>query len=674
MMHGLALRGALAATVALGALSQAAAQTVPPVVPSAGASQAGGAANAGAILLDPANPRASLLAGSGELDGVELYGLDGARKGAWPAGEVNAVDTRAQVRLGGKTVPVVAALDRMANEIRLFDPAGNPLQARPLAIGFPGEGMCLYQSARDGSLYAVVLGGEGQVDQWLLYPTADGKLDGLLARRMHLSSEASYCVADDRSGDLYVTEDAIGVWKFDGEPESEATPAIVDIVRFGHIDGETGGAALIDGGAGARFLIVANQGGGDFNLYDREQDDRFVGRFRVEGVEAAAGLHGSRANLGGAFEGGVLVVADDRKQGPNYRYVAWSAIAGAMGVPVGAAQGAPPPSRLALVRPTVETQPVANDGDAADDPAIWVNPADPAASLIIGTNKKRGLDVYDLSGRILQSLPDGKMNNVDLRDGFRLDGKPVTLVTASDRTHKAIAIYVLDPAARSLRNVADGVQATGLGDPYGLCMYRGRGGRTYVLINDTDGRMRQWELVARPGGKVATKLVRDLKFETQVEGCVADDELGALYVAEEDVGLWRLGAEPKTGSAKRMVARIADNPALKDDLEGVGLYDAGGGRGYLVVSSQGNNTYALFRREGDNAYVGSFAAVANGALGIDGISETDGLDVASRPMGPAFPHGAMVAQDGRNVAPPERQNFKIVPWEAIASALNLPLN
>lgn len=85
-----------------------------------------------------------------------------------------------------------------------------------------------------------------------------------------------------------------------------------------------------------------------------------------------------------------------------------------------------------------------------------------------------------------------------------------------------------------------------------------------------------------------------------------------------------MGAEPKSGAARKLIAKVADSPALKDNLEGVGLYDAGGGRGYIVVSSQGNNSYAVFRREGDNAYVGSFAVTANAAKGIDGVSETDG--------------------------------------------------
>jgi len=263
------------------------------------------------------------------------------------------------------------------------------------------------------------------------------------------------------------------------------------------------------------------------------------------------------------------------------------------------------------------------------------------------------------------------MNNVDLREGFKLGGRSVVLVTASDRTNKAIAIYVLDTAAKRLVSVADRVQATGLSDPYGRCMYRSPQGRYYVFIGDPDGRKRQWELIATPAGKVRTKLVREVKFNSQTEGCITDDAARQLYVGEEDVGLWRLSAEPNGGAAMRAVASVATNPKLKDDIEGVGIYDLGGGRGYIIASSEGNNSYAVFRREGDQAYLGSFAVVADGARGIDGISETDGLEVSSASLGPGFEHGAMVAQDGRNVLPSENQNFKIVSWADIASALKL---
>jgi 3-phytase len=205
-------------------------------------------------------------------------------------------------------------------------------------------------------------------------------------------------------------------------------------------------------------------------------------------------------------------------------------------------------------------------------------------------------------------------------------------------------------------------------------MYRSaRSQKYYVFISDPDGLVRQWELVPTKAGKVRAKAVRDIHFKSQTEGCVVDDQNGILYVAEEDVGLWRTSAEPRSGSEIRSIAEVAANPQLKDDLEGVGLYDLGGGRGYLVVSSQGNNSYAVFRREGDQAYLGSFAVVADGARGIDGISETDGLEVTSDNLGPGFEHGAMIAQDGRNVLPSENQNFKAVSWTDIAAALKLEL-
>jgi 3-phytase len=246
----------------------------------------------------------------------------------------------------------------------------------------------------------------------------------------------------------------------------------------------------------------------------------------------------------------------------------------------------------------------------------------------------------------------------------------VVLVTASDRTNKAIAILTLDPDTRQLSDVADGVQASNLSDPYGLCMYRGRKGETYVFVNDPTGLVRQWRLVATPAGKVRAEVVRSFALNSQVEGCVADDATGALYVGEEDVGLWRFGAEPDAGDKRRLVAGINGNPKFKDDFEGVGLWAGKGGRGYLVVSSQGNNTYAVFERQGRNRYRGSFAIGPDPAKGIDGVSETDGLDVVSTPL-PGFPNGLLVTQDGYNVTPSENQNFKFVSWADVVAKLGL---
>lgn len=629
-------------------------------------------ANTAVVVLDGAG--GGKIVGSGELGGIEVYGLDGARLSSIEAGDVAGLDARYGVSVAGAPTTVIGAIDSNGSRLRFFafDPAtgrATDITAGEIRAGMATESICLYRSPLDKMLFAFALGSSGEIEQWAVFDNGAGRLQGRLVRRLHVASEASYCTVDDASGALYVAEQAIGVWRFDADPEAETIPTLIDATRLGRIKEEVGGVATYDGGSGARYLIVSNASANQFHVYDREADEVWRGAFSLPGVENAGGLFATSA------AGGLFVAMDDENEGgTNYKLVRFADLATALKLSAGAPQDPRTPSapKLATVQPIAETDPVDHGGDAADDPAIWVNPVDPAKSLIIGTDKQSGLGVYDLSGKRLFFAPDGKMNNVDLRDGFKLGGKAVTLVTASDRTHNTIAIYVLDTTTGALVPVSDGPQPTGLGDPYGVCMYQGKQGKTYVFVNDTDGKMRQWELREAPGGKVKTRLVRSFAFDTQVEGCVADDETGALYVAEEDVAFYRMGAEPRAGSARTVVTSVATNPALKDDLEGVSIYRQPKGAGYIVLSSQGNNTYALFRRDGDNAYVGSFAITADYERGIDGASETDGLDVVSAPMGPDFPMGALVVQDGRNVSPPQTQNFKLVPWDRISKALDLP--
>src|SRR3546814_12306652 len=112
--------------------------------------------------------------------------------------------------------------------------------------------------------------------------------------------------------------------------------------------------------------------------------------------------------------------------------------------------------------------------------------------------------------------------------------------------------------------------------------------------------MRQLELVATQAGKVRVKLVRELPFESQVEGCVADDETSMLYVGEEDVGVWREVAEPRVGPARSMLPAVPATPALTDDHEGTAIYKPDDGQGTPGASSQCNYRSALFHGEADN--------------------------------------------------------------------------
>ena len=177
--------------------------------------------------------------------------------------------------------------------------------------------------------------------------------------------------------------------------------------------------------------------------------------------------------------------------GSNYKIVPFDKIAQRLGLSCGQSPQpliTPVAPTFPIVRPTVETVPVANAGDAADDPAIWANRAKSSRQSVIGTDKQGGLHVYDMQGKSLHFAADGKMNNVDLGTASSLVGATVVLVTASDRTNKAVAIYPLDTGsgrAGQCRGWHPGDRA--VGPLRAMHVPRVNRGRQYVYVSDPDG-------------------------------------------------------------------------------------------------------------------------------------------------------------------------------------------
>ncbi len=320
-----------------------------------------------------------------------------------------------------------------------------------------------------------------------------------------------------------------------------------------------------------------------------------------------------------------------------------------------------PTTPAASVQARGETAAVGTaNADAADDPAIWRNAADPAASLIVGTDKKAGLHVYDLMGRDRFFIDAGQVNNVDLKDMGPL-GVIVAASDRNDRKHARLALFRLDTAAASL--IPLGTIPVGAGEAYGICLYRS--GDTLLAFNIIkDGTIRQ-VAIDLTGAAPRGTIVRTMKLATQSEGCVVDERTHRLYVAEEDVGVWRFDARAD-GSGDPIAMARADGQRIVADTEGVTIAPQGpGDGGYLIVSSQGDHAYAVYRLS-DDGFVGRFRLTA-GRLGA--TEETDGIDIAPGDFGPDYPGGLFVAQDGYN--PPRAQNFKMASWADIKAALGL---
>ena|SRR5439155_12100021 len=106
-----------------------------------------------------------------------------------------------------------------------------------------------------------------------------------------------------------------------------------------------------------------------------------------------------------------------------------------------------------------------------------------------------------------------------------------------------------------------------------------RGQRTVLFfVNEDKGQVEHYELKDAGNGKVNGTKVRGIKLGSITEGCVADDELGFFYVAEERAGIWKFGAEPDAGETGQLVARMGEN-GLTADVEGLTIYYAAQGRG-----------------------------------------------------------------------------------------------
>jgi len=305
------------------------------------------------------------------------------------------------------------------------------------------------------------------------------------------------------------------------------------------------------------------------------------------------------------------------------------------------------------VAATGETDPVGTGkADAADDPAIWVDPANPNRALIIATDKKAGVHVYDLAGKDIAFIQGGLVNNVDVAGN---------IVAASDRNdgvNAHIAVFRLDPATAALTSL--GRAAAGTGEAYGFCLKKTAPGEplTAALIIK-DGTVRVGTLTT-DGAAPSFAAQWEHKIPTQSEGCVFDGD--TLYVGEEDAGIWRLTQKGNAADAA-MVAPV-DNQRLVADVEGLATIDYRGQR-YLLASSQGDNAYAVFKLPSMD-YVGRFA-VAAGQFGA--TSDTDGIEAVAGNFGPAYPDGLFLAQDGDNA--PKAQNFKLLRWDQIAAALGI---
>ena len=304
------------------------------------------------------------------------------------------------------------------------------------------------------------------------------------------------------------------------------------------------------------------------------------------------------------------------------------------------------------VTANVETEPVFAGDDAADDMCVLENFNNPESSLIISSDKKYGIIVYDLEGVKLYDYEVGRINNVDILPSRSFQNKYI--VAGTNRTYNSIDIYLFNSKGK-LENLILRKEIPSLKDVYGVTFYRDEF-NTYLFISDKKGNVEQWSY-NNDEVNSEIKFVRKLKFSSLVEGLVADESKGKIYIGQERKGIWELNAFPSFDSQKKLIFKKSKN--FKPDFEGLALRDDGNGEGYLIASVQGSNGYLIIDRKSLDAKI--FFRIIDGDK-IDGTTETDGIDVTSIKTS-KFPNGFFIAQDDDNDG--LNQNFKLVDWNKI---------
>ena len=507
---------------------------------------------------------------------------------------------------------------------------------------FKIDGVCLYQDqAQNGFMFLV--GEEGHGEQWLVADAASPLAQPKLIRSLSTPPNSEYCQVDDKQSLMYINEENVGIWAYQAHPEADLIREPVALTQpFGKLTESAMGMAIVPGG-----LLVLDSEAKTLHAYVDND-----GKLQHQAEFPLADLSDPE-NISARITDKQLTIMVKHDDGLATFTLPW------------AHQVTAQFNVIPLIKPQQATDPVPSLGDAADDPAIWVNQQNPQQSLVLGTDKRGGLVVYDLMGKTRQNLPVGRVNNVDVRSGFMFNGEEIDLAVASNRDHNSLHVFSINPTSGDVSEL--GEVPTASQEIYGLCMYKNQAGDIYTIVNDKDGRFFQY-LMQDNDGKIGAEKVREFSVSSQPEGCVADDKNHRLFVGEENKAIWALDAGANKSTDLTKVMPVGEH--LKADIEGISLYQTEK-EAYLVASSQGNDSFVILDALPPFTYRGVFRIGFNTELGIDGVSETDGLDVTSVNLGEPWKQGMLVVQDGRNRMPVENQNFKYVPWSDIADQLGL---
>ncbi|HEY5750142.1 MAG TPA: phytase [Chryseolinea sp.] len=318
------------------------------------------------------------------------------------------------------------------------------------------------------------------------------------------------------------------------------------------------------------------------------------------------------------------------------------------------------------IRPPVITDNVLYTATAT---ALWINPANPEQSLILGTDSDTngGLYAFGLQGKVQKDhcvIPMKQPHGVDVAYGFVLGDSTIDIAVVTEATTQRLRAFHL-PAMKPIDGggmpVFEGETGEGFREPGAMALYKQpTSGKLYAFVarknGPTDGSFIWQYLLENKSGTLGASVVRKFGTYSGKKGVLSiavDPALGYVYYADAGTGVRKYYADPEKGNDE--LALFA-NTDFTENQSGVAIYPADDHTGYILATDQQANRIQIFPREGaaGNPHQHTLIKTVNIAT-----LESTGSMVSTAVLNPTFKSGLFATGS-------LDRTFHLYRWEDIA--------
>ena len=313
-----------------------------------------------AIWVHPTDPSRSVIIGTMKVaspaGAIVVFGMDGQiRQVISGIDRPNNIDVEYGFRLGGRTIDIAVATERLTRRLRVFriDPGDGRLSdlgGIPILHDQPGEsgapmGIGLYRRERDSAIFAIVAPKEGPREgylwQYRLIDAGGGRIGAEFVRRFGTFSattvreenEIEAVAVDDALGHVYYADEADGIHKWHADPDHP--DAARELAHFGRTGyrGDREGIAVYAWPDGTGYIVCTDQLDADseYHVYPRagtpqnpHDHSREIAVLRG-GADATDGLEISSRALGPGLPQGVMIAMNSTAR--NFLIFRWQDVA-----------------------------------------------------------------------------------------------------------------------------------------------------------------------------------------------------------------------------------------------------------------------------------------------------------------------------------------------------------